>query len=552
MYNKEFNKPGDKFGFDVSQTLTNADPFINLSLKITYDGKSHYLTLANISKNGNSNFEFGEKTGKAYTDKIKELTEYFKANPETSIVEVGKPLTFTDVKLITNTRLVKFKDSNGKNINSKTYLDEITNTFPGTLVKSEGGVPTIFFYPSEPNYEAFKSLINSFSYGTPRTEEQIKKLYEKYAGKPYIKLSYKNDFEGGVGKDIQTKLIPVFVESRTIEQVKQEAKEIYGDGNQSFDKKAFNALASPTQILDWLTKLIIEDKDLFDRLFDTEKGEFNKSSVNFKLPTSILGLIEDIFTSRDTKKVGSSFINFKTTLETIAKTYSDNSTLSAEELKKKVLPLIKTNGTWAMPFINLFNPRFYKNPSEEYKPIIAEMQETVDKLMAFIGNQGPIYYNILSYNDNNNTVRKTSDGTNISKKTFINAVPEPPRIIINLESKFKEELVNPEKPIVSPKANVENVTTATVDPTKDKIIFTNPNIKLDGFNIDGNYYNIITTAARPRTLVSINGVVIPFYITTGLGGKNLTPGWYPYFGTGQDGWLNKTHGNDMATYYSKY
>ena len=200
------------------------------------------------------------------------------------------------------------------------------------------------------------------------------------------------------------------------------------------------------------------------------------------MPTSILGLIEDIFTSRDTKKVGSSFINFKTTLETIAKTHSDNSTLNAAELKKKVLPLIKTNGTWAMPFINLFNARFYKNPSEEYKPIIAEMQETVDKLMAFIGNQGPIYYNILSYSDNNNTVRKTSDGTNISKKTFINAIPEPPRIIINLESKFKEELVNPEKPIVDPKANIENVTTTTTDPTKDKIIFTNPNIKLEGFN----------------------------------------------------------------------
>lgn len=457
MYDKEFNKPGDKFGFNIGQTLTNADPFINLSLKITYDGKSHYLTLANISKNGNDNFEFGEKTGEAYTDKIKELTKYFKTNADVHIVEIGKPLTFTDVKLITNTRLVKFKDSNGKNINSKTYLTEITNTFPGTLVKSEGGTPTIFFYPSEPNYAAFKSLINSFNYGTPRTDEQIKKLYEKYAGKPYIKLSYKNDFEGGVGKDIQTKLIPVFVESRTIEQVKQEAKEIYADGNKSFDKKAFNALASPTQILDWLTKLIIEDKGLFDKLFDIEKGEFNKSSVNFKLPTSILGLIEDIFTSRDTKKVGSSFINFKTTLETIAKTYSDNSTLNAKELKKKVLPLIKTNGTWAMPFINLFNLRFYKNPSEEYKPIIAEMQETVDKLMAFIGNQGPIYYNILSYTDNNNTVRKTSDGINISKKTFINAVPEPPRIIINLENKFKEELINPEKPPVNSKTKKETI-----------------------------------------------------------------------------------------------
>ena len=86
----------------------------------------------------------------------------------------------------------------------------------------------------------------------------------------------------------------------------------------------------------------------------------------------------------------------------------------------------------------------------------------------------------------------------------------------------------------------------------EEIIFSNPNFKLEGFEIDGNYWNVVTSTDRAKVLVNINGVIVPFYLTTGQAGKGLVPGWYPFFGIGKDGWLNKTDKSDMETYYERY
>lgn len=85
-----------------------------------------------------------------------------------------------------------------------------------------------------------------------------------------------------------------------------------------------------------------------------------------------------------------------------------------------------------------------------------------------------------------------------------------------------------------------------------EIIFSNPNFKIEGFEIDGNYWNVITNFKRAKVLININGVIVPFYLTSGKGGKDLIPGWYPFFGIGDDGWLNKTNKSDMETYYERY
>lgn len=86
----------------------------------------------------------------------------------------------------------------------------------------------------------------------------------------------------------------------------------------------------------------------------------------------------------------------------------------------------------------------------------------------------------------------------------------------------------------------------------EEIVFSNPNFRLEGFEIDGNYWNVVTSTDRAKVLVNINGVIVPFYLTTGQAGKGLVPGWYPFFGIGKDGWLNKTDKSDMETYYERY
>lgn len=63
--------------------------------------------------------------------------------------------------------------------------------------------------------------------------------------------------------------------------------------------------------------------------------------------------------------------------------------------------------------------------------------------------------------------------------------------------------------------------------------------------------NIIDYSGRKIVLVDINGVQVPFYLSTGSGGKVDVPAgkWYPFFGIGSDGWINKTGGKEMAGYY---
>ena len=56
---------------------------------------------------------------------------------------------------------------------------------------------------------------------------------------------------------------------------------------------------------------------------------------------------------------------------------------------------------------------------------------------------------------------------------------------------------------------------------------------------------------RVAVMRNINGVNVPFYLSTGKGGKTDVPAgkWYPFFGVGSEGWINKTGGSEMVNYH---
>lgn len=76
-------------------------------------------------------------------------------------------------------------------------------------------------------------------------------------------------------------------------------------------------------------------------------------------------------------------------------------------------------------------------------------------------------------------------------------------------------------------------------------------VVIEGITVDGTTYSVLNIAERMVTIVDINGIKVPFYLTTGLGGKNLKPSWYPMFGYSESGWLNKTNGVDMESFYER-
>ena len=110
------------------------------------------------------------------------------------------------------------------------------------------------------------------------------------------------------------------------------------------------------------------------------------------------------------------------------------------------------------------------------------------------------------------------------------------------------------KPTEAPKAPAPVTSVAPVSPANGvaAVQFTDPSVQIKPIIIEGSAYNVVNTSMRPKALVDINGTIVPFYITSGLGGKGLEPGWYPFFGIGKDGWMNKTDKSDMETYYERY
>lgn len=63
--------------------------------------------------------------------------------------------------------------------------------------------------------------------------------------------------------------------------------------------------------------------------------------------------------------------------------------------------------------------------------------------------------------------------------------------------------------------------------------------------------NIIDFSTRKIVVINVDGRNVPFYLSTGSGGKvDVTSGkWYPIFGISKDGWFNKLSGKEINDYY---
>lgn len=61
---------------------------------------------------------------------------------------------------------------------------------------------------------------------------------------------------------------------------------------------------------------------------------------------------------------------------------------------------------------------------------------------------------------------------------------------------------------------------------------------------------IINLMGRLIVVADIDGFIQPFYLSSGTGGKTVPAGkWYPFFGIGDDLWINKLHSDTIAAYY---
>lgn len=87
---------------------------------------------------------------------------------------------------------------------------------------------------------------------------------------------------------------------------------------------------------------------------------------------------------------------------------------------------------------------------------------------------------------------------------------------------------------------------------EEKLEWLRKNNYLEDFTIGGKQSNYFKTATgRVIIKIKIGNIVVPFYISTGNGGKAdvAVNKWYVFFGVGENGWFNKTSGKDINTQY---
>jgi len=75
--------------------------------------------------------------------------------------------------------------------------------------------------------------------------------------------------------------------------------------------------------------------------------------------------------------------------------------------------------------------------------------------------------------------------------------------------------------------------------------------KLKELTVNGVTSSIFDYSDRKFVVVPIHDVDVPFYLSSGQAGKKNVPAgkWYPVFGIGPDGWINKGTQADIVNYY---
>lgn len=77
------------------------------------------------------------------------------------------------------------------------------------------------------------------------------------------------------------------------------------------------------------------------------------------------------------------------------------------------------------------------------------------------------------------------------------------------------------------------------------------NVSFEPIETASGAESIINFDGRKIIIANVNGVKVPFYVSTGLAGKKLVQPrrWYPFWGIGSDGWINKATSLEIANHH---
>lgn len=492
-FDADTNTPYKKKGFDSAKVLKGGETFINLTAKITWGQKTHYLTLATFGTQ-----EEIIKKATSMAQNTDELVQKFRS------IEAG----LRSKKLIE----FKIKDLDKVNFNTSTLieqmLDKVTKKpeeYPLTSLEEE--FPGMYFseirmYPGRE--EVFYNLINRYTFGEKRTEAQLKDLHKKLKNRPYIVVSYKNDLDGSVtGTKTQAKLVPIGSNARGFDTLTKEVNDLLAERKASLS--ATNRTISGE--LNAKTETLLNRSDILDCLIEwgiTPDGggtllDTLSKKIEFSFSDKISGNKTSVVEIFGKFRNESALTNAKLeeVLEKVKAAIKKHGK-DLKEVKKEVIGDLKGTTGWHWTFFNIFG--FEKiiaiEDAREFVKLISagttssdtldefdkteggiEMRATITKLLNAIKNK-KFYYSVPikpaaikgeAYQVNPYiSGEKGFDKNTFGDKFYLNVAPEGPKLLMDLDVFIDSEVITGATP-PKPTAPTAPVVVEPVEPEVEEV-----------------------------------------------------------------------------------
>jgi len=431
-YKENFNKPYSKQLDNIDKhwngkDSSNGTTFPNLYLKLSYEGRTHYIHLVTGSTQKEVARIFGPNsaTNKQYIRYLGSLEE------QNELVVDPKNISF-----YTSTYIIKPEEKVESKKEKFTINDLADKTkFPGLKFYnlSTGEIVDKYAYNLFPTtFVEFKKLYSKVTYGEAISDEKLKEMFYGKSnktgrrGKPYIAVSYLNTIGG---KRSQVKILMLKSKTKKYSDLKPDPFKAEAGINDNM----FNG----NQVLDLLISLALQKPKLFNELF--RKGFFSeKSELLSKVFKSINDdLKPDLIAHLTYEKTDEDPSYIRTVLEDIKKLI-DNGKTSQTEIKKEILKNIGNRKRWFMRFWNFVSyPDHLRNFLEKAENILPEAKERYGELLGLLKDVNTfwadeqIYYNVKI---------KSSKGAGASYEIdridsdldnlYTTVVPEGPRMLL--------------------------------------------------------------------------------------------------------------------------
>ncbi len=204
-----------------------------------------------------------------------------------------------------------------------------------------------------------------------------------------------------------------------------------------------------------------------------------------------------------------------------------------------------------------------KTPIERFQILdgkgnaIAEFSDSVNAVDAVNQYSKVAGKKINLQNIDTGTTVSTSAPTSVPKSKVSAITPQAPPVIKPIPTVISDVTV-PEA-VVPPKPPTQKVLNKTPLEIRMQAI-SSDEIPYDTLTWDDNQKKaipssgkskIIDYGSRKMIVADVNGVKVPYYLSSGLAGKQNVPAgkWYPFFGIGADGWINKGSQEEISSYY---